>query len=119
MRWVLGLIGTGIDGRSLPGWHDPPNLWTVPSESLSGTTTIIQQTRVSHGLRLYRRWLDRAAARIRHQYHCLLLRPPGRPVCEIVLVTGRQDSALKQPSIRHHATCASSTAQLRARAHGA
>jgi hypothetical protein len=30
MRWVLGLIGTGIDGRSLPGWHDPPNLWTVP-----------------------------------------------------------------------------------------
>jgi hypothetical protein len=31
MRWVLGLIGTGIDGRSLPGRHDPPNLWTVPS----------------------------------------------------------------------------------------
>jgi hypothetical protein len=29
----LGLIGTGIDGRSLPGRHDPPNLWTVPSET--------------------------------------------------------------------------------------
>src|ERR1700687_5730803 len=33
MRWVLGLIGTGIDGRSLPGWHDPPNLWTVPDRT--------------------------------------------------------------------------------------
>jgi hypothetical protein len=30
MRCVLGLIGTGIDGRSLPLWHDSPNLWTVP-----------------------------------------------------------------------------------------
>jgi hypothetical protein len=30
------------------------------SGSPSGTTTLIQQTRVSHGLRLYRRWLDRA-----------------------------------------------------------
>ena len=28
--------------------------------SPSGTTTLVQQTRVSHGLRLYRGWLDRA-----------------------------------------------------------
>ncbi len=33
MRWVLGLIGTGIDGRSLPGWMIPPIFGQSPCKS--------------------------------------------------------------------------------------